>query len=220
MQVKVVSNILKANARIADENRRALRAAGVLSLNVMSSPGAGKTTLLARTIRELGGRLRFGVIEGDIQGTHDAEVIGALGAPVVQINTGGGCHLDANMVNSVLDDLPLADLDVLVVENVGNLVCPADFDLGEDAKVMLLSVAEGDDKPLKYPAMFRSSEALLVTKVDLAPHLEVSLPKIHGDAAALNPGLATMEVSAKTGAGLDAWYAWIERRLAAARGGD
>jgi hydrogenase nickel incorporation protein HypB len=217
MKVKVVTNILKANARIADENRRLLHEAGVRTVNVMSSPGAGKTTLLARTIRDLGGRIRFGVIEGDIQGTHDAEVISALGVPVVQINTGGGCHLDANMVNSVLADLPLPELDLLVIENVGNLVCPADFDLGEDAKVMLLSVAEGDDKPLKYPAMFRSSAALLVTKTDLAPHLDVSLEKIRRDASGLNPALEILEVSSRTGAGLEPWYAWLEGRLAPRR---
>jgi hydrogenase nickel incorporation protein HypB len=214
MKIKVVANILKANARIADENRRRLHEAGVRTLNVMSSPGAGKTTLLVRTIRELGARIRFGVIEGDIQGTHDAELISALGIPVVQINTGGGCHLDANMVNSVLPDLPLAELDLLVIENVGNLVCPADFDLGEDAKVMLLSLAEGDDKPLKYPAMFRSSEALLVTKVDLAPYLDASAEKIRRDAAALNPSLAILEVSSRTGQGLEPWYRWLEGKLA------
>jgi hydrogenase nickel incorporation protein HypB len=212
VKVKVVTNILKANARIAEENRRALREAGVFSINIMSSPGAGKTTLLDRTIRALGGRIRFGVIEGDIQGTHDAEVISALGVPVVQINTDGGCHLDANMINSVLPDLPLGDLDLLVIENVGNLVCPAEFDLGEDAKVMLLSVAEGDDKPLKYPAMFRTSEALIVNKIDLAPHIDVSVEKIRRDALSLNPRLAVMEVSCRTGTGLETWYRWLDER--------
>jgi hydrogenase nickel incorporation protein HypB len=214
MKVKVVTNILKANARIADDNRRTLRERGLTTINLMSSPGAGKTTLLARTIRDLGAGIRFGVIEGDIQGTHDAEVIAALGVPVIQINTAGGCHLDANMVQSVLADLPLDAIDLLVIENVGNLVCPAEFDLGEDAKVMLLSITEGDDKPLKYPRMFRECEALLVNKVDLAPHLDVDLGKIRADALALNPGLQVFEVSARSGQGLEAWYAWLEGKLA------
>ncbi|HWR98552.1 MAG TPA: hydrogenase nickel incorporation protein HypB [Candidatus Methanoperedens sp.] len=213
MKVKVVTNILKANARIADENRRVLREKGITTINLMSSPGAGKTTLLARTIRDLGARLRFGVIEGDIQGTHDAEVIAALGVPVIQINTAGGCHLDANMVQSVLPELPLDAIDLLVIENVGNLVCPAEFDLGEDAKAMLLSLTEGDDKPLKYPRMFRECEALLVNKVDLAPHLDADLGKIRRDALALNPALHVFEVSARSGAGLAGWYAWLEGKL-------
>ena len=213
MKVKVVTNILKANARIAEENRRNLRERGITTINLMSSPGAGKTTLLARTIRDLGARVRFGVVEGDIQGTHDAEVIAALGVPVIQINTAGGCHLDANMVQSALTELPLEAIDLLVIENVGNLVCPAEFDLGEDAKVMLLSITEGDDKPLKYPRMFRECEALLVNKVDLAPHLDVSLEKIRRDALALNPALRVFEVSARSGEGLDAWYGWLEAKL-------
>ncbi len=213
MKVKVVTNILKANARIAEENRRTLRDRGIVTINLMSSPGAGKTTLLARTIRDLGAAIRFGVIEGDIQGTHDAEVIAALGVPVIQINTAGGCHLDANMVQSVLPELPLAAIDLLVIENVGNLVCPAEFDLGEDAKVMLLSITEGDDKPLKYPRMFRECEVLLVNKVDLAPHLDVSLEKIGRDARGLNPALQVFEVSARSGQGLDAWYRWLEAKL-------
>jgi len=213
MKIKVVTNILKANARIAEENRRTLRGLGLTTINLMSSPGAGKTTLLARTIRDLGAKVRFGVVEGDIQGTHDAEVIAALGVPVIQINTAGGCHLDANMVQSVLPELPLEEIDLLVIENVGNLVCPAEFDLGEDAKVMLLSITEGDDKPLKYPRMFRECEVLLVNKVDLAPHLDVSLEKIRADALALNPALHLFEVSARTGEGLKSWYAWLEGKL-------
>jgi len=213
MKVKVVTNILKANARIAKDNRRTLQERGITTINLMSSPGAGKTTLLARTIRDLGAKVRFGVVEGDIQGTHDAEVIAALGVPVIQINTAGGCHLDANMVQSVLAELPLGEIDLLVIENVGNLVCPAEFDLGEDAKAMLLSITEGDDKPLKYPRMFRECEVLLVNKVDLAPHLEVSLEKIRRDALALNPALRVFEVSARTGAGLEGWYGWLEGKL-------
>jgi hydrogenase nickel incorporation protein HypB len=213
MKVKVVTNILKANTRIAEENRRTLRERGITTINLMSSPGAGKTTLLARTIRDLGAKIRFGVIEGDIQGTHDAEVIAALGVPVIQINTAGGCHLDANMVQSVLSELPLDTIDLLVIENVGNLVCPAEFDLGEDAKAMLLSITEGDGTPLKYTRMFRECEALLVNKVDLAPHLDVSLEKIRSDALGLNPALRVFEVSARSGAGLDAWYGWLREKV-------
>lgn len=212
MKVKVVKKILEANDRIAETNRRMLAEAEVFTVNLMSAPGAGKTTLLSRTIEGLGKKMRFGVIEGDIQGTHDAEVISSLGVPVVQINTEGSCHLDANMINEILPQLPLEGLDVLVVENVGNLVCPAEFDVGEDVKVMLLSVAEGDDKPLKYPLMFQMSEALIVNKTDLLPHLDVSMEKIRRDARALNPKLEVFEVSCRTGSGLEAWLRWLEKR--------
>jgi len=212
LKVKVVRKILEANDRIAEANRRMLADEGVFAINLMSAPGAGKTTLLSKTIGDLGGRIRFGVIEGDIQGTHDAEVIAAHGVPVVQINTEGACHLDANMINEILPQLPLGEIDVLVVENVGNLVCPAEFDVGESTKVMLLSITEGDDKPLKYPLMFQMSEALIVNKVDLVPHLDVSLDKIRKDALSLNPKLEIFEVSCRTGEGLDAWYAWLEKK--------
>lgn len=212
MKVKVVKKILEANDRIAEANRRILSEAEVFSLNLMSAPGAGKTTLLSRTIGALGKKLRFGVIEGDIQGTHDAEVISSHGVPVVQINTEGACHLDANMINEILPQLPLEEIDVMVVENVGNLVCPAEFDVGEDAKVMLLSITEGDDKPLKYPLMFQMSEALIVNKIDLVPHLDVSMEKIRRDAQSLNPRLRIFEVSCKSGEGLEEWYAWLEER--------
>jgi len=212
MKVKVVRNILEANDRIAEENRRRFRDNGVFVLNLMSAPGAGKTTLLARTIPALAGELRFGVIEGDIQGTHDAELLSALGVPVVQINTEGACHLDANMISGILDELPLAELDVLVIENVGNLVCPAEFDVGEAAKVMLLSLTEGDDKPRKYPLMFRESEVLLINKVDLAPHLDASAEKIRSDVAELNPAMRVFELSARTGQGLGAWTSWLRER--------
>ena len=212
MKVKVVKKILEANDRIAEANRRMLAEAEIFTVNLMSAPGAGKTTLLTRTIEGLGQKIRFGVIEGDIQGTHDAEVISSLGVPVVQINTEGACHLDANMISEILPQMPLEGLDVLVVENVGNLVCPAEFDVGEDVKVMLLSITEGDDKPLKYPLMFQMSEALIVNKTDLLPHLDVSLEKIRRDARALNPKLEIFEVSCKTGEGLEAWLRWLEER--------
>jgi hydrogenase nickel incorporation protein HypB len=212
VKVKVVRNILEVNDRLADANRRILAEAGVFAVNLMSAPGAGKTTLLERTIRSLGERIKFGVIEGDIQGTHDAEVIAALDVPVVQINTEGACHLDANMISAILPQLPLAALDVLVVENVGNLVCPAEFDVGESVKVMLLSLAEGDDKPMKYPLMFQQSEVLIINKIDLAPYLDARVERIRDDSLALNPSLKVFEVSAKSGKGFEAWLGWLEDR--------
>jgi len=217
MKVKVARGILEANDRIAAYNRNRLAGNMVFAINMMSAPGAGKTTLLRRTIEALGETLRFGVIEGDIQGTHDAEVISALDVPVVQINTEGACHLDANMISCVLDDLPLANLDVLVVENVGNLVCPAEFDVGETSKVMLLSITEGDDKPLKYPLMFQKSEALVINKMDLAPYIDASVKKIRHDVLALNPEIRIYEVSAGKGEGLEGWYEWIREKVSANR---
>lgn len=206
----MVKNILEVNDRLADANRRILAEAGVFAVNLMSAPGAGKTTLLERTIRSLGERINFGVIEGDIQGTHDAEVIAALDVPVVQINTEGACHLDANMISAILPQLPLDDLDVLVVENVGNLVCPAEFDVGESVKVMILSLAEGDDKPMKYPLMFQQSEVLIINKIDLAPYVDARVERIRDDSLALNPSLRVFELSAKSGEGVDGWLSWLE----------
>ncbi len=210
MKVKVVTNILEANDRIAAENKKIFDEAGVYVMNIMSGPGAGKTSLLERTIKELSGRIKIGVIEGDIAGSDDAERIEKLGAPVIQINTGGGCHLDANMIREVTDDLPLKDLDLLIIENVGNLVCPAEFKLGEDMKVMLLSIAEGHDKPLKYPLMFQESSALLLNKIDLLPYTNVDLEKIRRDSLSLNPNLKIFEVSCKTGEGIKDWTDWVE----------
>ncbi len=209
MKVKVVARILEANDRIAEENRRRFKEAGVCVVNLMGAPGAGKTTLLERTIHELKPRLRIGVIEGDIVGTDDAERISALDVPVVQINTGGACHLDANMISEVLDELPLKDLDMLIIENVGNLVCPAEFKVGEDVKMMVLSIAEGHDKPLKYPLMFRESSALVLNKIDLLPYLNTDMNKVRNDSLALNSQLKIFEVSCATGAGIDAWAEWL-----------
>ncbi len=209
MKVKVVTRILEANDRIAEENRKRFKDAGLFVINLMGAPGAGKTSLLERTIRELKSRVRVGVIEGDIVGTDDAERIGSLGIPVVQINTGGACHLDANMISEVLDDLPLKDLELLIIENVGNLVCPAEFKVGEDMKMMVLSVAEGHDKPLKYPLMFRESSALALNKIDLLPYMNTDMNKVRSDSLALNPALKIFEVSCATGAGIDKWVTWL-----------
>jgi hydrogenase nickel incorporation protein HypB len=209
MKVKVVSRILEANDRIAEENRKRFKESGVYVANLMGAPGAGKTTLLERTIQALKPKLRIGVIEGDIVGTDDAERIGALNVPVVQINTGGACHLDANMISEVLDELPLRDLDMVIIENVGNLVCPAEFKVGEDLKMMVLSVAEGHDKPLKYPLMFQESSALVLNKIDLLPHTNTDIRKMRADSLALNPKLEIFEVSCRTGAGVDTWAQWL-----------
>lgn len=209
MKLKVASKILDANERIAQDNRKAFEDAELYVVNLMSSPGAGKTSLLENTIKGLAGKSRVGVIEGDITGTDDAVRIERLAVPVVQINTGGACHLDANMINSVLNDLPLADLDLLFIENVGNLVCPAEFKVGEDIKVMILSITEGHDKPLKYPLMFQESSALIVNKIDLKPFLDVDMDKIRKDALSLNPSIKIFEVSCKTGEGIDAWIEWL-----------
>ncbi len=211
MKVKVATKILEANDRIALENRKIFDSSGVFVVNLMSGPGAGKTSLLERTLSERKG-LRIGVIEGDIAGSDDAERVEKFGAPVVQINTGGACHLDANMISEVLGDLPLSELDILFIENVGNLVCPAEFKVGEDMKVMLLSIAEGHDKPLKYPLMFQESSALILNKVDLLPYTDVDIGKIRKDALSLNPKLEIFEVSCKTGAGIPEWITWLEKR--------
>lgn len=210
MKLKVASKILDANERIAQENRKNFNDAGVYVINLMSSPGAGKTSLLESTIKGLNGKLKIGVIEGDITGTDDAVRIESMNIPVVQINTGGACHLDANMINEVLNDLPLKDLDMLFIENVGNLVCPAEFNVGEDIKVMILSLTEGDDKPLKYPLMFQEASALIINKIDLKPFLDVNIEKIKKDALALNPFVKIFEVSCKTGEGIDEWTKWLQ----------
>ena len=209
MKVKVVTRILEANDRIADENRKRFQDAGVYVVNLMGAPGAGKTTLLERTIQALKPYCRIGVIEGDIVGSDDAERIGALDVPVVQINTGGACHLDANMISEVLSEFPLKELDLLIIENVGNLVCPAEFKVGEDLKMMVLSVAEGHDKPLKYPLMFRESAALVLNKIDLLPYMNTDMNKVRNDSLALNPKLKIFEVSCTSGAGIEAWAQWL-----------
>lgn len=213
MKVKVVTRILEANERIAAENRRLFDEAQVYVINLMSAPGAGKTSLLETTIKELNGKIKTAVIEGDIAGTADAERIGSLGVPVIQINTGGACHLDANMINEVLESLPLKETDLLFVENVGNLVCPAEFNIGEDMKAMVLSITEGDDKPLKYPLMFQESSALILNKIDLLPYTNASIEKIRKDAMSLNPSLKIFEVSCKTGKGIAEWADWLTEKV-------
>ncbi len=214
MKVKLVTNILEANDRIAAENKKIFHEADVYVMNIMSAPGAGKTSLIEKTIKGLNGKLKVGVIEGDIAGTDDAQRIESLGIPVVQINTGGACHLDANMISEVIADFPLKDLDLLIIENVGNLVCPAEFKVGEDMKVMLLSIAEGHDKPLKYPLMFQESSALVLNKIDLLPYTDADIGKIKKDSLSLNANLKIFEVSCRTGEGINEWTKWLQSLVA------
>jgi hydrogenase nickel incorporation protein HypB len=217
-KITVVKNVLDANDRLAAENRALFTQKKIFVVNLMSSPGAGKTSLLERTIQELQGTRKIGVIEGDIQDTYDADRIAALDIPVVQINTGGACHIDGNMVREALPGLNIDNMDLLFVENVGNLVCPAEFDIGEQMKIMILSTPEGADKPAKYPLMFQSSTALIINKIDLLPYVNFDLEKAKRDALILNPKLLIFEVSCKTGAGLEVWIRWLNEQITAFSG--
>jgi hydrogenase nickel incorporation protein HypB len=211
----VMEGVLDANDALAQANREKFDQAQTYVINLMSSPGAGKTALLEQTLERLHGRLRLGVLEGDVQTTLDADRLARFHIPLVQVNTdpgfGGECHLDANMVRSGLSELPLEDMDVLVIENVGNLVCPAEFKVGEDVRVMVYSVTEGEEKPLKYPLMFRSADLVLVNKVDLLEHLDFDLEQFLGYLDAVNPGVERILTSAHTGQGMDEWCSWLER---------
>jgi hydrogenase nickel incorporation protein HypB len=219
-KVRVVEGVLDANDTIARANRADFDAAGVVVINLMSAPGAGKTSLLERAVHDLDG-IRVGVLEGDVQGSLDADRLATLHVPVTQINTdpsfGGECHLDANMVRSALPAVPLDKLDLLVIENVGNLVCPAEFRVGEDRRVMVSSVTEGEDKPLKYPLMFRASELVLVNKIDLLPHLDFDLDRFLANLDAVHPGVSRLLVSARTGEGIEEWRRWLTEATARER---
>jgi hydrogenase nickel incorporation protein HypB len=212
VKVRVVEDALDANNTIARANRDDFDRAGVRVLNLMSAPGSGKTSLLERVLGDLGD-VRAGVLEGDVQGSYDADRLASLHVPVTQLNTdpgfGGECHLDANMVRSALPSLPLDELDLLVIENVGNLVCPAEFRVGEDVRAMVCSVTEGEDKPLKYPLMFRTAELVLVNKIDLLPHLDFDVEQFGRNLDAVNPGVPRRLVSARTGEGIEAWRDWL-----------
>jgi len=212
-KVNVGKKILSENEKYAFENVLFFREHKKLCLNMISSPGSGKTTILTRTICDLKDRIKIGVIEGDIQTDIDAERIRLTKAPVVQINTDGACHLSAAQVSSALKELPVKDLDLIFVENVGNLVCPSDFDLGEHGKIVVLSVAEGDDKPAKYPAIFAKSKALLINKIDLLEggHVDFDIERAKTDARKLNKGIEIFPISAKTGEGMQSWYNWLLR---------
>jgi len=218
--VQMEQDILAKNNRFAEENRRHFSSLGLLALNLVSSPGSGKTTLLTRTIEALKGRLGVWVIEGDQQTVHDADRIRETGVPAVQINTGKGCHLDAHMVGHAMTSLGAVSEGILFIENVGNLVCPAAFDLGEAHKVVILSVTEGEDKPIKYPDMFHAADLLILNKTDLLPYLDFDVERCVDYARRVNPGIGVIRLSAKSGEGLDAWYDWILDRLPAGRGAE
>jgi hydrogenase nickel incorporation protein HypB len=213
VKVTVVKKVLDANDRIAEDNRKLFDQNKIFVINLMSSPGAGKTSLVEQTIKALKKKYKIAVIEGDIQDTYDADRIAKLKIPVVQINTGGACHIDGNMIREAFPSFDLKKIDLLIVENVGNLVCPAEFKIGENIKVMLLSTPEGADKPSKYPLMFQESAALLINKMDLISYVDFDLKKARRDSLSLNKKLKIFEVSCKTAAGLDAWIAWLTQRI-------
>lgn len=214
MKVDVVRNILEANDAVAAELNADLTARGILSLNLMSSPGSGKTTLLERTLTDLKNEFSMAVIEGDCQTENDARRVAATGARAVQINTAGGCHLDSAMVRDAAASMGLDGIDILVVENVGNLVCPAEFSVGEDYKVTILSVTEGDDKPEKYPFIFAESKVMILNKVDLLPYVNFSVERASAFARSVNKDIEIFTLSATTGQGMDAWYDWLRRERA------
>lgn len=209
MKISVMTDVLEANDRIATANRDIFDKHRNLVINLMSSPGAGKTILLERTAEALGGKVRLGVIAGDVETSRDSERMERHNLPVVQLTTGTTCYLDANMIASALPHLDLSKIDILFIENVGNLVCPAEFRLGEDHKVMMLSVTEGDDKPLKYPLMFRESSLLLINKTDLLPYTDFSMEEAKGNARKINPDLDIVELSCTTGQGIEGWLSWL-----------
>jgi hydrogenase nickel incorporation protein HypB len=209
MKIKVVKGILDANERMAQRNRGLLDANNLFTVNLMSSPGAGKTSLILQTLKKLEGKIKLGVVEGDVSSSLDAEAIGREGVPVVQINTEGGCHLDANMLSTALESIPLKDIQLLFVENVGNLICPAEFTLGEHRRVMIASVPEGDDKPFKYPLMFHTVDAVLINKIDLLPYLKFDLDGFSRTVKGMNQKVEIFPVSCTTGEGINEWVSWL-----------
>ena len=209
-RVSIVENILNANDRLAEENRARIDSAGVFAINIMASPGAGKTSLIEQTLPRLAGQLRVAVVDGDIATSIDADRAAAAGAgAAIQVNTGGECHLDAVMLHGALDQLDLTQFDLLIVENVGNLVCPASFKLGTHKSILVASIPEGDDKPYKYPGMYRGVDALVINKIDLLPYINFRMDYFQRGVEALNPGLTTFPISCRTGEGLDSWVEWL-----------
>ena len=210
--ITIERKVLEKNDEIAQRNRELFRERGLLVLNLVSSPGAGKTSILEKTFQHFQGSVKAAVIEGDVQTDLDARRVAEYGVSVVQIVTLGGCHLEANLVHDALKQLTLDGVELLFIENVGNLVCPAGYDLGEAAKVVVLSTTEGDDKPLKYPAMFRNSSVLLINKIDLIPYVDCDLNRLKGNALQINPALKVFEISCKTGAGIPEWCNWLRQK--------
>ena len=209
MEIKVVKDILDANEQIAQKNRQLFDNNRVFAANLMSSPGAGKTSLILQTIKRLKGKTKVGVVEGDISSSLDAEAIGKEGVPVVQINTGGECHLDANMTSNALGSLPLKDIELLLIENVGNLVCPAEFRIGEDIRILISSTPEGDDKPFKYPLMFHEADAVLINKIDLLPYVKFDVDAFSKTVKGINQKVAIFPISCVTGEGIEQWVSWL-----------
>ena len=209
MEIKVLKDILSANEQIAKENRRLFDSHNVFAVNLMSSPGAGKTSLILETIKRLKGKAKIGVIEGDVSSSLDAEMVGKEGVPVVQVNTGGECHLEANMVYNALSNLPLADIKLLFVENVGNLICPAEFALGEHNKVLISSIPEGDDKPFKYPLMFHKADVVVINKIDLLPYLKFDIEAFSQAIRGINERVEIFPLSCVTGQGIEQWTSWL-----------
>ena len=212
-EIEVEMDILGKNNLLAERNRGYFEAKNILALNLVSSPGSGKTSLLERTIKDLGKEIKFYVIEGDQQTMNDANRIDKAGAPVVQVNTGNGCHLDSDMINKAVKELNIEDNSVLVIENVGNLVCPSLFDLGEAARIVIISTTEGDDKPIKYPTMFQSSDICIINKTDLLPYVDFDMEKTKQYAMQVNHHLKFFELSVKTGDGMNAWYKWLKEQI-------
>jgi len=213
MQIQVMTNILEENDKIATQVHERLSAADIFVVNLMGSPGCGKTSLLENTIVALKNEISMAVIEGDLFTAKDAERIEQHGVPVVQINTGGGCHLDANMVSNVLDSLDLGALDLIVIENVGNLVCPAEFNIGEDVKVTVLSITEGEDKPLKYPLIFKQASVVILNKVDLLPYTNFDMQAAVADITSINPDAVLVQVSCQSGIGVPQWCGWLKQQI-------
>lgn len=213
MQVEVMKNILGANDEIAQSNRDLFRQKNIFVLNLMGSPGAGKTSVLEKSLTILKSEMQIAIIEGDLFTAKDAERIDRIGVPVFQINTAGGCHLDAPMIRKAIDKLDLDALDLLIIENVGNLVCPAEFELGESKKAVILSIAEGDDKPAKYPLIFKESELVLLNKIDLLPYVNFDLERVKKDLSRMNPSAKILETSATSGAGIDEFCNWIRGQI-------
>lgn len=218
MEIPVIRNVLEANEKLASNLKKQFDAAGILTLNLISSPGAGKTSLLERTLKDLRKEFHMAVIEGDLQTDNDARRVAATGVQAVQINTEGGCHLDSSMIMEAMNSLDLHNIDILFIENVGNLVCPVEFDCGEDAKIALLSVTEGDDKPEKYPLLFHCAKALLLNKIDLLPYVDFDIKRASNFAKRLNDDLQIFQISCKEAKGLDAWYHWLRQAVKAKRG--
>jgi len=213
MEIKVLKDILGANEQIAERNRQLLDSNGVFAVNLMSSPGAGKTSLILETIKRLKGETRIGVIEGDVSSSIDAELIGKEGVPVIQINTGGECHLEANMTYRALNNLPLQDITLLFIENVGNLICTAEFALGAHRKVLVSSTPEGDDKPFKYPLMFHKVDVVLINKIDLLPHLKFDIQAYSQAIKGINAKAEIFQISCATGQGMQQWLSWLQNQM-------